>query len=146
MTHHSLRCTDLRVHNEAFWIVEIFMQLRLDNGHISTCICEHLLSYTFAICVAMLTIIPWAGGLSAYSCLTPWTGPIHAQNYNLSALLRAQMWYFCLGEFPSFTDDEQIGVIKSQKDSYLNESLAHISKVKSRHLSFECSWIPLGVQ
>lgn len=91
-------------------------------------------------------IFPWAGGLSAYSCLTPSTGPIHAQNYNLSALLRAQMWYFCLGEFPSFTDDEQIGVIKSQKDSYLNESLAHISKVKSRHLSFECSWIPLGVQ
>ena len=139
MTHQSLRGTDWKVHNEAFWIVEIFMQLRVDDGYISTCVCEHLLSYTLAICVPMLTkqflkneikkqlwltdsCFPWAGSLSAYSCLTPWTGPIPARNYNLSALLRAQMWYFCLGEFPSFTDDEQIGIIKSQKDSCLNES------------------------
>lgn len=56
MTHHSLRGTDWKVHNEAFWIVEIVMQLRVDDCHISTCVCEHLLSYTLVICVPMLTI------------------------------------------------------------------------------------------
>lgn len=47
---------------------------------------------------------------------------------NLSTLLRAQMWDFCLRQLPSFTDDEHIGILKSQKDSNVNESFGSYLK------------------